>query len=148
VASDATAAVQIATALTMAAATSCAAPHFALTSAQQEDSKMSNSKRPWTTEEDQLLMEAIQKYGTQRWPLIAQHVQRGRAGKQCRERWFNHLCPNVKKGDWTEEEDRIIQEGVLECAPLRSIRAARACAAPPTHAQLCAARAAAVGVRV
>jgi hypothetical protein len=28
----------------------------------------------------------------------------GRAGKQCRERWHNHLCPNVIKSDWTEEE--------------------------------------------
>eukprot|EP00520_Triparma_pacifica_P009649 CAMPEP_0118651784 /NCGR_PEP_ID=MMETSP0785-20121206/10966_1 /TAXON_ID=91992 /ORGANISM="Bolidomonas pacifica, Strain CCMP 1866" /LENGTH=422 /DNA_ID=CAMNT_0006544251 /DNA_START=160 /DNA_END=1425 /DNA_ORIENTATION=- len=32
----------------------------------------------------------------------------GRTGKQCRERWHNHLNPNIKKGAWTEEEDRII----------------------------------------
>eukprot|EP00966_Prymnesium_polylepis_P082641 1913572-Prymnesium_polylepis.1 len=38
----------------------------------------------------------------------------GRVGKQCRERWFNHLCPAVKKGEWTEEEDRLIAEGVAE----------------------------------
>lgn len=76
--------------------------------------KAANAKRPWTEEEDRCLMDAIQRYGPQRWPLIASFVQRGRAGKQCRERWFNHLCPQVKKGEWTEEEDRLIQEGVNE----------------------------------
>ena len=24
----------------------------------------------------------------------------GRTGKQCRERWHNHLNPGIKKGDW------------------------------------------------
>jgi len=33
-----------------------------------------------------------------------------RTGKQCRERYHNHLQPNIRKGDWTEEEDRIIVE--------------------------------------
>ena len=32
-------------------------------------------------------------------------------GKQCRERWFNHLCPEVKKGEWTPEEDELITIG-------------------------------------
>ena len=34
----------------------------------------------------------------------------GRIGKQCRERWFNHLDPDIKKGGWTPEEDRVIFE--------------------------------------
>jgi hypothetical protein len=29
----------------------------------------------------------------------------GRSGKQIRERWFNNLCPQVKKGHWGVEED-------------------------------------------
>jgi hypothetical protein len=29
-------------------------------------------------------------------------------GKQCRERWFNHLSPEVRKDAWTEKEDKII----------------------------------------
>jgi hypothetical protein len=32
----------------------------------------------------------------------------GRIGKQCRERWFNHLDPAIKKGDWTADEEMII----------------------------------------
>jgi len=31
-----------------------------------------------------------------------------RTGKQCRERYHNHLQPDIIKGDWTEEEDRLI----------------------------------------
>ncbi len=34
----------------------------------------------------------------------------GRIGKQCRERWFNHLDPSIKKGEWTPEEEYIIYE--------------------------------------
>jgi hypothetical protein len=34
----------------------------------------------------------------------------GRMGKQCRERWFNHLDPAIVKGEWTPEEDRTIFE--------------------------------------
>ena len=33
-----------------------------------------------------------------------------RIGKQCRERWFNHLDPSLKKGGWTEEEDAVLVE--------------------------------------
>lgn len=37
-----------------------------------------------------------------------------RAGKQCRERWNNHLDPNVSRGPWCDKEDmdlmRLIQE--------------------------------------
>lgn len=34
----------------------------------------------------------------------------GRIGKQCRERWHNHLNPDIKKERWTEEEDLAIIE--------------------------------------
>ena len=52
-------------------------------------------------------MELVRKYGPKRWTLIAKHLK-GRIGKQCRERWHNHLNPEIKKTSWTEEEDRII----------------------------------------
>lgn len=34
----------------------------------------------------------------------------GRTGKQCRERYMNHLHGGIKKGDWTAEEDALIVE--------------------------------------
>lgn len=55
------------------------------------------------------VIELVQKYGAKRWSVIAKHLK-GRIGKQCRERWHNHLNPEVKKTSWTEEEDRIIYQ--------------------------------------
>lgn len=49
------------------------------------------------------------KYGPQNWSQIASALP-GRIGKQCRERWHNHLNPDIKKNKWTEEEDYLIIE--------------------------------------
>lgn len=64
-------------------------------------------KGPWKEEEDAKLTELVEKYGPKDWSTIASHIP-GRIGKQCRERWFNHLSPEVRKTNWTPEEDRII----------------------------------------
>eukprot|EP01121_Diplochlamys_sp_Union-15-3_P016626 TRINITY_DN5694_c0_g2_i1.p1 TRINITY_DN5694_c0_g2~~TRINITY_DN5694_c0_g2_i1.p1 ORF type:complete len:174 (-),score=38.59 TRINITY_DN5694_c0_g2_i1:79-600(-) len=66
-------------------------------------------KGPWTKEEDDMVTKLVLKYGAKHWSQIASHLP-GRIGKQCRERWHNHLNPEIKKGKWTEEEDRIITE--------------------------------------
>ncbi|XP_015591202.1 myb-related protein B isoform X2 [Cephus cinctus] len=66
-------------------------------------------KGPWTKEEDEKVVELVEKYGPKKWTLIARHLK-GRIGKQCRERWHNHLNPGIKKSAWTEAEDRIIVE--------------------------------------
>lgn len=66
-------------------------------------------KGPWTKEEDAKVLELVGKYGPKRWSLIAKHL-RGRLGKQCRERWHNHLNPDIKKTAWTEEEDKLLYE--------------------------------------
>ncbi|CAN0519771.1 unnamed protein product, partial [Scytosiphon promiscuus] len=42
-----------------------------------------------------------------RWSVVAQLLP-GRLGKQCRERWFNHLDPTVKKSEWTSREDEVL----------------------------------------
>ncbi|XP_077348944.1 myb-related protein A isoform X5 [Lithobates pipiens] len=66
-------------------------------------------KGPWTKEEDQRVIDLVEQYGPKKWSIIAKHLH-GRIGKQCRERWHNHLNPQVKKSSWTEEEDRVIYE--------------------------------------
>lgn len=47
------------------------------------------------------------------WSNIAEAVnaakQKSRTGKQCRERYLNHLRPNIKKGFWTKEEEAMIK---------------------------------------
>jgi len=64
-------------------------------------------KGPWTSEEDTLVAELVEKYGQKKWSFIARQLQ-GRLGKQCRERWYNHLSPDIKKGGWTDREDKLI----------------------------------------
>jgi hypothetical protein len=44
-----------------------------------------------------------------KWSAIADRLP-GRIGKQCRERWFNHLDPSIKRGEWSEDENRILYE--------------------------------------
>ncbi|OQR68392.1 transcriptional activator Myb-like [Tropilaelaps mercedesae] len=39
---------------------------------------------------------------------ILPHHDPCRIGKQCRERWHNHLNPNIKKSAWTRDEEHAI----------------------------------------
>jgi len=63
-------------------------------------------KGSWTPEEDQILREKRLIYG-RKWAKIAAHLP-GRQGKQCRERYVNHLNPELKKGEWTDDEEAIL----------------------------------------
>jgi len=65
------------------------------------------TKGPWTIEEDRKLLEWVRLEGATRWSHCAEFIT-GRSGKQCRERWFNTLNPNVKKGSWSHQEDYLI----------------------------------------
>lgn len=54
-----------------------------------------DSRRAWTDEEDEAIRLMVAKHGTKSWALIAENLAKegmpGRSGKQCRERWHNHL---------------------------------------------------------
>lgn len=65
-------------------------------------------RSPWTNEEDKIMKTLINKHGTTNWTLIANKLGNNRTGKQCRERWFNQLNPNMKKLDWSFEEEKIL----------------------------------------
>jgi myb proto-oncogene protein len=45
-----------------------------------------------------------------KWPEVADHLGSGRTGKQCRDRWLNYLRPGIKKGDWSKEEEVLLEE--------------------------------------
>jgi hypothetical protein len=62
----------------------------------------------WTPEEDKKLLELVGTYG-KRWSTIAEHLPR-RIGKRCRERYMNHLDPELKTGKWTADEERTLLE--------------------------------------
>lgn len=76
------------------------------------DDDEANKKNAWTKEEDEKLCELVAHYGPKKWSTIAQSLGTDRVGKQCRERWHNHLSPAVRKDHWTEEEDKLILEMV------------------------------------
>ncbi|CAF1265554.1 unnamed protein product [Rotaria sordida] len=62
------------------------------------------TKGPWTDEEDKKVIELVRDYGAKHWSLIAKELK-GRVGKQCRERWHNHLNPLINKNPWTNDEN-------------------------------------------
>jgi len=61
----------------------------------------------WTPEEDALLTRLVQTHGTKSWALVAAQMP-SRQGKQARDRWLNHLAPELSKRPWSAEEDEII----------------------------------------
>lgn len=66
-------------------------------------------KNAWIPEQDKELMKIIREFGgeTNRWSEIGKRMK-NRSGKQCRERYHNHLKADIKRGDWTQEEDDSI----------------------------------------
>lgn len=66
--------------------------------------KTNLTKAPWTQEEDKALMSIIQEKGPKKWKEIASELNKKmaeykifRQGKQCRERWINHLDPAINR---------------------------------------------------
>nr|AFK38734.1 unknown [Lotus japonicus] len=67
-------------------------------------------KGPWTSEENQKLIDYIQKHGYGNWRTLPKNAGLQRCGKSCRLRWTNYLRPDIKRGRFTfEEEETIIQ---------------------------------------
>ena len=78
-----------------------------------EDTKNNVYKGPWTEEEDAILKGLLAASAglpkNKLWVEIGHSMQK-RNGKQCRERWLNHLSPHIRKGLWSEEEEAILKE--------------------------------------
>ena len=53
------------------------------------------------------MIELVEKFGAEKWAYISKYFP-DRIGKQCRERWFNHLNPSVNKTSWSDEEEWIL----------------------------------------
>ena len=49
----------------------------------------------------------VEKYGPSKWNFLSSYLP-GRTGKQCRERWCNHLCPDINKSPWSLEEEMLL----------------------------------------
>nr|QWQ79390.1 MYB31 [Zanthoxylum armatum] len=70
--------------------------------------KMGLKKGPWTPEEDQVLINYIKLYGHGNWRALPKQAGLLRCGKSCRLRWINYLRPDIKRGNFTREEEDII----------------------------------------
>ncbi|KAF8065907.1 MYB119 [Scenedesmus sp. PABB004] len=64
----------------------------------------------WTTEEHDKLAYLVDKWGSEKnWAKVAEEMP-GRTGKQCRERWLNHMKPGIIKGNWSSEEEFLLAQ--------------------------------------
>ncbi|XP_047151570.1 transcription factor MYB63-like, partial [Vigna umbellata] len=63
---------------------------------------------PWNPAEDLKLIAFIQKYGHENWRALPKQAGLLRCGKSCRLRWINYLRPDVKRGNFTPEEEETI----------------------------------------
>lgn len=96
--------------------------------AEQKETKRKEGlqKGPWSLSEDAQLIRLVSEIGARNWSAIAMHMK-GREAKQCRDRWQHHLCPGIKKGPWTQEEDELILTLRLEMGQKVSCVCAPAC---------------------
>ena len=77
------------------------------------DETQNVAKGPWSEHEDNVLRRLVaqaHEEGIERnnmWVIVGNRMAE-RNGKQCRERWVNHLDPSIKKGSWTKEEEQLL----------------------------------------
>ncbi|CAN6197122.1 unnamed protein product [Urochloa humidicola] len=65
-------------------------------------------KGPWTPEEDKLLVDYIKENGHGSWRRLPKLAGLNRCGKSCRLRWTNYLRPDIKRGRFTDDEEKLI----------------------------------------
>ena len=69
------------------------------------------NRAKWSSWEDNVVMKWVQQHGAKQWSRLARTMLMTRTGKQCRERWYNHLHPDIKTDAWSEEEMKILRMG-------------------------------------
>lgn len=67
----------------------------------------------FTPEEDEMLKQLVQIYGTNQWYLISLRMK-GRDIRQCRERYIHYLDPKLNQTPWTKEEEELLIQKVNE----------------------------------
>ena len=79
---------------------------------RKQESK-NGAKLPWKKHEDDLLEEAIKKYGPRKWSQIAKMVP-GKTTKQCCDRWRVHVKGTIGRNAWNRNEDAALEKAVCE----------------------------------
>ncbi|KAA8542425.1 hypothetical protein F0562_023439 [Nyssa sinensis] len=70
--------------------------------------KIGVKKGPWTPEEDIILVSYIQEHGPGNWRAVPTNTGLLRCSKSCRLRWTNYLRPGIKRGNFTDDEEKMI----------------------------------------
>ncbi|XP_028753619.1 myb-related protein 306 [Neltuma alba] len=70
--------------------------------------KVGIKKGPWTPEEDIILVSYIQEHGPGNWRSVPTNTGLMRCSKSCRLRWTNYLRPGIKRGNFTDHEEKMI----------------------------------------
>ncbi|KAI3686503.1 hypothetical protein L1987_80182 [Smallanthus sonchifolius] len=70
--------------------------------------KIGVKKGPWTPEEDIILVSYIQEHGPGNWRSVPTNTGLLRCSKSCRLRWTNYLRPGIKRGNFTDQEEKMI----------------------------------------
>jgi hypothetical protein len=76
--------------------------------ARGRDSKISSSRRMFSTDEDTRLKALVAELGDRDWKQITDRMP-SRTARQCRERYRNYLSPSLSTLPWTESEDELLQ---------------------------------------
>lgn len=96
--------------------------HRSMTPKANQKKKLKNNEKPkesktprrkFSPEEDEKLKELVEKMGSKKWELIAKEMP-GRTGRQCRDRYQNYLIPGFFNGQWSKEEDDLLQRKYME----------------------------------
>ncbi|KAF5745208.1 hypothetical protein HS088_TW07G00790 [Tripterygium wilfordii] len=70
--------------------------------------KQDTNKGAWSKQEDQKLIDYVRKHGEGCWRTLPQAAGLLRCGKSCRLRWINYLRPDLKRGNFGEDEEDLI----------------------------------------
>jgi hypothetical protein len=71
------------------------------------------TRKKFSAEEDQALEALVARDGKNDWHRIALFMP-GRDSRQCKERWFHYLSPDVVQSTWTQTEDELLEEKVAQ----------------------------------
>ncbi|XP_057970672.1 myb-related protein 330-like [Malania oleifera] len=70
--------------------------------------KQGTNKGAWSKQEDQKLIDYIRSHGEGSWRSLPKAAGLHRCGKSCRLRWINYLRPDIKRGNFAQDEEDLI----------------------------------------
>ncbi|OHT14344.1 Myb-like DNA-binding domain containing protein [Tritrichomonas foetus] len=77
-----------------------------------DSSTVKRRRKVFSKDEDEKLLKLIQEFGAEHeWEMISKRMP-GRTARQCKERYYSSLSPDINKNPWSNEEDCILLNGV------------------------------------